>query len=221
MSSLYLPKWPQMIVTGDDVTLDQASEIIRRTDSFFVWGGGNYHEWIDTVNKLTEVVTIWNSSYDTYDEFCQARHDWESKWQYIECEYVTNDWISCAFIYGPHGWCHPDGHIGYCDNVGKWPSIDEITEDWKKLATAFPFLNLTITLMNGENCEYNAMPVVHMVVRDGDVSIHPYTDDNTMMKLHGGNDKFKSAFKRYPCRDERAISLDTIKRWVASVFATP
>lgn len=29
-------KWPQMCVTGEDVTIDQAKDIIRRTDSFFL-----------------------------------------------------------------------------------------------------------------------------------------------------------------------------------------
>jgi hypothetical protein len=30
-----LPKWPQMRVEGVPVTLEQAKEIIRRTDTFF------------------------------------------------------------------------------------------------------------------------------------------------------------------------------------------
>ncbi len=32
-----LPKWPQMLVTGDSLTIEQAKEIIRRTDRFFEW----------------------------------------------------------------------------------------------------------------------------------------------------------------------------------------
>ena len=37
-----LPKWPQCIITGERVTLEQADEIIRRTDTFLTFGfGGN------------------------------------------------------------------------------------------------------------------------------------------------------------------------------------
>ena len=44
-AACHLPKWPQMIVTGKRVTVDQAKEIIFRTDSFLSdasdYSGGN------------------------------------------------------------------------------------------------------------------------------------------------------------------------------------
>lgn len=47
--NLGLPKWPQMIVTGQSVTVDQAKNIILRTDSFltdpYKWSGGNNHKF--------------------------------------------------------------------------------------------------------------------------------------------------------------------------------
>ena len=47
--NLGLPKWPQMMVTGKHVTLEQAKEIIFRTDPFLVdtskYSGGNAHEF--------------------------------------------------------------------------------------------------------------------------------------------------------------------------------
>lgn len=52
LSAGSLPKWPQMIVTGKPVTIDQAKEIIFRTDSFLTssdeFAGGNnreFNEW--------------------------------------------------------------------------------------------------------------------------------------------------------------------------------
>jgi hypothetical protein len=40
-----MPKYPRLIVTGDSITKEQALEIIRRTDSFFLsaCGTGSNH----------------------------------------------------------------------------------------------------------------------------------------------------------------------------------
>ena len=44
-----LPKWPRHLVTGKPLTVEQAKEVIRRTDTFFGgWGGNNhdYNRWV-------------------------------------------------------------------------------------------------------------------------------------------------------------------------------
>lgn len=42
-------KWPQMLTTGEKLTVDQAKEIIRRTDDFFSslseFSSGNDHNY--------------------------------------------------------------------------------------------------------------------------------------------------------------------------------
>lgn len=189
-----LPKWPQHYVTGTPVTVDQAKEIIRRTDSFFCHGyGGNNRQYNSWVRKtLGMAPDYWDRPTRPFpkDDAPQAEKDadlearraenaedrrltelFEKRWHPLSTEYVHNSWISCAFIGGPHGWCHPDGKIGYVDNVGKWPSVESIFNDWKLLAEAFPFLDIGVTLYDGESCEDGTRPVVSMMVRESKVTL--------------------------------------------------
>ncbi len=167
-----LPKWPQMFTTGRQVTPDQAKEIIRRTDMFMTDGyGGNDHAWdraMATRLRMTHHCCLWSVNNGARD--WSAMHDredrWLKAWGAIGTEYVHNNWMSCAYVYGPHGWCWPDGRIAYVDNVGKWPSVEDVLRDWTAIAEAFPFLHLAATLMSGEHCE-DTEPVVTIVVDGG------------------------------------------------------
>jgi len=161
-----LPKWPQMIVTGRPVKEVQARGIIRRTDRFFTHSrGGNDHEWNAEVKKS---VGMPMDDY-AYDE----TRDWRKKWDCVVTEYVHNSWVSCSSIFGPNGWCHPDGMIGYTRYVGDWPHVVDILEDWSTIAREFPFLDLGITLLDrgesGED-EDGGRPVVDICVQDGRVA---------------------------------------------------
>lgn len=166
-----LPKWPQMYTTGKPVTVDQAKEIIRRTDTFFTGYGGNDHEFVSRAKamfKFVEYVDLERYSYEEYRAYIDT---WLAKWQYVETGYVHNSWISCAFVGGPHGWMSPTGEIGFTDNVGKWPSADTILSDWSLLAAAWPFLDVGVTLMSGEDCEADKKPVISFQVKDGAVTV--------------------------------------------------
>jgi len=165
---LSLPKWPQMIVTGHPVTVTQAKEIIRRTDSFFVspYFSGNDKQHQEKLIKLFNIP-----EQDIYDK-------WQKKWKFINTNYVRNDWIACSFIYGPHGWCHPSGAVGFVDNVGKWVHSNDVYEDWKKLARTFPFLNLGVTLMSGESCEEDTSPVISFEIQKGKVRVINPAEEN-------------------------------------------
>jgi len=177
--NIELPKWPQMIVTGKQVRIEHAKEIIFRTDSFLTdcskYAGGNNQEFNDWYRKKSGLSLI--NEYAVVDEI-------RSKIGYVETNYVRNDWASCSFVYGPHGWCSPKGHIVYVDNVSKWPDVKEVFEDWASLAQAFPYLDLNVTLMNGEGCEEGTMPLINIRVVDGDASFEePSLDvhDNELM----------------------------------------
>ena len=178
----HLPKWPQMIVTGKRVTVDQAKEIIFRTDSFLSdasdYSGGNARNF--NRNYRTKAGLDLLSVERKYPEGHTYRDvDWEKQetlreaLEFIHTEYVTNNWGSCAFIFGPHGWCHPDGTILYVDNIGKWPELESVYDDWAKIAEAFPFLDLNVTLMNKESCEDDGIPVINFRVANGKVIIEP------------------------------------------------
>lgn len=162
-----LPKWPQMLVDGDPVTPEQAKEIILHTDTFLTDPGsygGNNRGW----NQWAKEVLGYDWIEDKYDLQDQFRH--ESG--FLGAGYVHNNWASCSFIGGPHGWCHPNGVIRYRDNVGKWPSVGCVADDWSAIAARWPFLSLHVTLMNCESCEdeVERKPVVTMRVHAGKVS---------------------------------------------------
>lgn len=179
-AACHLPKWPQMIVTGKRVTVDQAKEIIFRTDSFLSdasdYSGGNARSFnrnyrtkagldlLSVERKYPEGHTYWEVDWEKQDALREALG-------FIHTEYVRNNWGSCAFIFGPHGWCHPDGTILYGDNIGKWPELESVYEDWAKIAEAFPFLDLNVTLMNKESCEDDSIPVINFRVANGKVTV--------------------------------------------------
>ena len=165
---LGLPKWPQMRVTGIPVTPERAKEIIRRTDQFFSYPSyaGNDKDWRDCVCRVLRIPLEGDD-----DKNWATRHKeldaWKKKWGYLETAYVRNDWIASSFAGGPHGWCSPEGVIGFIHNVGKWPRVEDLLKDWAKLAKAFPFLDLGATFMSGESCEDDLQPIVSIRVKRG------------------------------------------------------
>lgn len=158
-----LPKWPQMIVTGKTISETDALEIIRRTDIFIADPKYNGHD------KEFSSRAIRILKYPDYDY--GMTKVWLKDWGFISLEYIYNDWINSSYAGGAHGWCHPDGTIGYAENIGKWPEIQEVFSEWKIIAEAFPFLELEVTLMNGEYCDQNIKPVVSFLIRNGSVEI--------------------------------------------------
>ncbi len=181
--SLTLPKWPQMLVWGAPVSEAQAKDIILRTDTFLSdlseYAGGNNHRWNAWARNelgIREAVSRMQRQQDG-----EATVDWplqhavQERFQqllgHVPTGYVHNNWASCSFIFGPHGWVHPTGAVSFVDNVGKWPSVSEVLDDWKALAKAFSYLDLHATLMSGESCEEDVEPVVTIRVVNGEASL--------------------------------------------------
>ena len=233
-----LPKWPQMIVTGVKLTKEQTLEIIRRTDTFMIGHDGNDHDFIKKARKtlgMPEEKRYWDEEFKNLDgthnddaynkynrEFWNKSQEWQGKWGVIETEYVHNSWISCAYIGGTHGWCHPDGTIGYSDNIGKWPNTEEIYNEWCLLAKEFPFIEIGVTLWSGESCEDNTRPVVSFKIKNGEVEIidpeiedvhekheiveHQELNEFTLLKRLSGHSM------------ENTIPLEILKQWHDKVF---
>ncbi len=205
-----LPKWPQMIVRGTPVTVEQAKEIIRRTDrSFTSTLSGNDHATNRVIAKKIGMPA--GTFYDPRDR--APNYDWDAvetfrtAWGAIYTEYVTNDWIACSFIGGPHGWCHPDGTVFFSDNVGKYPGVEDVARDWAAILSEFPFLDLTATLMSGESCEDGAEPVCTITVRDGRVVAGPPQND------------FQRPARREAAEYVRHLSADPVGRECAVPMA--
>lgn len=207
--SYNLPKWPQMYTTGKPVTVEQAKEIIRRTDLFFLMcGSGNDRKFEKKVMKQLRMPNPeWRyKNTDDINNFFRERDVFHERWRVIQTNYVHNDWIASSFIGGPHGWVHPDGTIGYMDNVGKWPSTEELIEDWRLIVKEFPFLDLGITLMDGESCEEEIKPVCSIRIVNGDISLMNHTE-----KVHEGHTPATRRDGRTDDAEQEVIRLMTLE----------
>ena len=222
-----LPKWPQMIVTGPSIAEDLALEVIRRTDAWFVSGQGcNDHAGDRRLARRFRMPHFRDHSVQHPDDFDWGAHwdrgeRWTKAWGAIATTYVRNSWIGSSFIHGPHGWCHPDGTLHHIDNVGKWPSVEEIRTDWQTLATAFPFLVLTVTLMSGEECEEDARPVVAMRVADGQVRLmEPAIVGLRRQPRRDFGEAVEVTFTRHPSQRERyPFREETLIAWEKKALA--
>ena len=173
LSDVTLIKWPQMIVTGASITREQAKEIIIRTDPFFsdvaLYAGGNDQEFTIRYQQQSGVLAAVSCSDRQVQERVQEAVD--SVVKPIPLDYLANDWTSSCFIYGPNGWCRPDGTIEYHDNVGKWPEAAELYDEWQAIAQAFPYLNLFASFMDAESCDTDASVVLQFVIHEGAVRV--------------------------------------------------
>jgi len=222
-----LPKWPQMIVVGHPVTVDQAEEIIRRTDMFFRGYGGNDHDFDARLRQLCRMSP--ERSYDGNDANFQ-RHPWpvnyeydqrwRGAWGFLDTAYVHTDWISSCYIGGPHGWVHPNGGIGANTNVGKWPSCEEIFHDWMLISAAWPFLDLGVVLMNDENVNADtSTPILGFRIKDGQIEIvDPKTRDLTAELPYAETKSFEEHLAERGFRDqehEHGAPEEWFSRWEA------
>jgi hypothetical protein len=221
-----LPKWPQMRVAGEPVTVEQAKEIIRRTDSFFAYQSGNDGEWIESVSRALRMPPSWRHRESQSEEerlrLCRIewsyRDRWRKAWGCLDQNYVYNDWLSSSYMGGPHGWVHPSGLIGYLDNVGKWPSCGDLFEEWKLIATTWPFLKLGVTLMSGESCEDEVKPIISFAVADGKVEVVDPAErdvlaDYVQLAPRNFNDDVEWTITMSPREREHGIPGAWIEEW--------
>ena len=166
-----LPKWPKCVVTGTSITKEQALEIIRRTDCYVDSRWSNDKKFDDKFKKMFNTPDVELDNFDKMKEYHAAQEDFRNQWGYISLNYLCNDYICSSFVQGANGWCHPDGVIDYHFNIGKWPEVEEVSEDLNQLIEAFPFLELEVTLFDDEYCENDTNPLVSFLVREGKVEL--------------------------------------------------
>ena len=179
--AIVLPKWPAMVVKGRNVTLEQAAEIIIKTDSHlpdFKYAGND-----DALaKKMNELFGIPWESYGGKDfdhnTYWNTKQRLSNKLGCIELAYLTNDRIISSYVGGPHGWCNWQGNIftnSY--NIGKWPEVEEVAQDWGNIAEAFPFLELQCQLFSEEQCsDEPTISLVTFNVKKGHVTVLPTTE---------------------------------------------
>ena len=185
--NLGLPKWPALLVVGSPVTRQQAMEIIIRTDGLYF--SSNDREFDKQLNEYFYDIQIDEAGYGEDKKAIAkklnvAENDWNAIFEYqrmkaeeigrLGLSYLNNSQIVSSWIGGPHGWCDWQGNIHTRNyNIGKWPSVEEVYNDWVTIAEAFPFLDLRCQLLNSEAGEEvdEQKPVVEFVVKDGKVEM--------------------------------------------------
>jgi hypothetical protein len=196
LTNMGLPKWPAMVVVGKDVTLNQAKEILIRTDSFYLSGNDREFE-LELKNYMYNInidksIGVWNVEDKAIAKVLgidpEDKMSWSKTWDYKELKqkevgyislgYLNNSRIISSWVGGPHGWCNWDGKI-QCGNynIGKWPSAEDVYQEWKSIAEAFPFLELKCQLFNGEASEEfedgsSPKPVVQFNIKNGKVRVY-------------------------------------------------
>lgn len=187
-----LIKWPAFLVKGAKVTERQAAEILIKTDSHlpnFEYAG-NDHAHGERLTALFGIPKEYDDGipYDkkTKKQIEKSDEERRIRWESMErleqelgrlqLNYLHNDQIVSSYIGGPHGWCDWQGNIGCSStNIGKWPSVEEVTREWEAIAKAFPFLDLECQLCNHEagypqEGQVNG-PVVKFFVKKGGVVV--------------------------------------------------
>lgn len=170
-----LPKWPTLLVKGRRITKEQADLVIIRT-TFVDFMGCNNERWNRYVKKafrLYKYDRIHRVPWEKWDEL-------RARLGVLSLQYLTNHRISSTSVGGPHGWCDWDGTVG-TDGISlmsKWPSVEEIHEEWTTIAQAFPFLELEAQLVQEEWDEpyeerNDLIPLVRWTVSGGVAKMHP------------------------------------------------
>lgn len=183
-----LPKWSLMYVHGEPVTREQAAEVIVRCSNLDFSCTNDYVFWAELLRVMG--VTVEEGTYKACGDAVWKPHGREpldALREELQClrgiEYLQlSSRVLSAYIAGPHGWLAWDGNIftnSY--NIGKWPSVTAVRDEWRTIAEAFPFLNLRCVLLDGEEAmepgDQQPVPVVEYSVKDGKVrTMEPKTE---------------------------------------------
>lgn len=157
-----LTKWPRLIVTGEPVTPEQANDILIRTNEW-TYFSTNDRGWESQVERAAHELLgrpVQPGRFDdeaaagrgdAFREHWAALRQWCDDTRILELRYLNNEQIMSPWIGGPHGWCDWDGWIGCSTyNIGKWPTVEEVAEDWSRIAHEWPFLDLHAQLVTDE-----------------------------------------------------------------------
>lgn len=215
-------KWPALFVVGPRLTEAQANEVIvRMTVPYMLIG--NDEEWGRLVHEtlgftFTERYGLEN--YQRYDQECRRV---ERELGTVHTEYLDlTGRVYSAMIGGSHGWCDWDGTISSVYNVGKWPSVEELTEQWTDVARAFPFLSLTAQAFDLEVIEMQGgeLPVAQWTIADGVATLD--AEPSPMLDVSNGGMDTPEQWNAWFASGgrERHITLERLQEAVAQVRST-
>ena len=188
----HLPKWSHIVVNGNKVTKEQAAEIIIRTTNLNSLSC-NDNKWTEKLNFVLE------ESLNT--------NELSNSLGLLNIDYLENHQIVSTYIGGPYGWCDWDGNIGCVGyNIGKWPTVEEIKNEWELIASTWPFLNLRCQLWSGHYGDDGIFPVIEFIVQNGIVN-----DIKPIENLSEETNNYYKIRNLFDNRTERGCSLEQFK----------
>lgn len=169
-------KWPALVVSGRPVTPDQAAEIIIRTAH---WPRSSNHQELDqafneAAGFLPEFSWLLREGITREEREAIYHHNEENaaRLGILDLQYLLNYRLTSTWIGGLHGWVDWDGTVGCSNyNIGKWPSVEDVTREWELIAKTFPFLNLRCQVYSGDTCDKDIEPTAEWLIRDGNVTL--------------------------------------------------
>lgn len=229
-----LDRWNAVYITGRSVSHSTAREILMRTDGNIrsMRLSTNAHEFKTHVSNAFgwSVVQAWDDAWhrlndDERDQFrtiVGVNTPWSIDELFaervgtIQLSTMETDLLCSCYVGGPTSWITPNGTIFMMNkNLGKWPDVKAIAEDWATLAENFQELDLVCTVMDNEWCSDERLsPVVQYVVKDGTVIVQP-----PVMELHDpvynfdlyGDMRYNTAY------DDSAMYIST--KWPSDLIA--
>ncbi|WP_433242386.1 hypothetical protein [Actinomadura nitritigenes] len=139
-----LTKWPRLLVSGEQVTREQANDILIRTNPPYLIA--NDKALLRVVAAEFGVPIDENGEADY-----RASREVFERLGFLRLGYLHNDRILSPWIGGPRGWCDWDGRIGTSNyNIGKYPTREAVHEDLVAIAKTWPFLQMHVQLLANE-----------------------------------------------------------------------
>lgn len=214
-------KWPALLVRGVTLTEEQANEVIVRSTSLYLLCG-NDRAWGDQVHEAYGVAPRLARSAE-YNRYGREVDAVERRLGIVGTEYLGLEGrIYSAMIGGSYGWCNWNGEVRSAYNVGKWPSVEELTDQWTDVARAFPFLSLTAQAFDCETCELldSTPPCAQWTIKDGEARL----DETPGAVLDVGPVEMDVAkiiepWWKSPTR-ERGVSIERLRAAIAQVQST-
>lgn len=229
LDRVHLVKWPRLLVHGESVTPEQANEIIIRTTSLW-YVGTNDHEWKAEVEQIMGLPPEFRHGFykKPVEERVELIREQNAKLKAreralgtVSLTYLDNHRIASNYIGGPHGWCDWNGTIGAATyNIGKWPTGPEVHSDLESITAAFPFLRMTVQLVNdyydGDEYRYEDLAAVTWFVDQGTVTYDAKPRRKIMVPREDTHDDFLMRRFTDP-HGERGVSSDRLRQAVFQV----
>lgn len=180
-----LGKFPRMLAMGEPLTREQTNEVMMRTNDWRhvscndeEWEGqvASILGWFDRFDQLAEAGECEDSWQGWVHEKYRITREYGERIGSLELSYVDNTTVMHVNVDGPERWLEWDGTINADWTIGvKYPEIEEITDEWVRVAQAFPFLRMHVQALSCGWGAEGAAPkdtiVAEWFIRDGQVRV--------------------------------------------------